>query len=236
MSNAFQFKQFTVVQNHSGFKVGTDGCLLGAWADVSKAKHILDIGTGSGVIALMLAQRNSEARITAIEINEESAAQACENFANSPFSSRLTVENKSLQLFIKQCDTRFDHIVCNPPFFSKSTLNQNQSQSLARHDVALNMSDLFKITEALLSENGAFSIVVPTERKEEIIAIAKTNDLFLTHLVSISPLPKREPNRFLMNFETTNQTAKLEHWNLYSETNVYSHQAADLLAPFYLKL
>lgn len=236
MSNAFQFKQFTVVQNHSGFKVGTDGCLLGAWADVSSAKHILDIGTGSGLIALMLAQRNTNANITAIEINEESAAQASENFANSSFSNRLTLINQSLQLFEKENSTLFDHLVCNPPFFSNSTKNANDQQSLARHDDSLRFQELFQNSFLMMSEKGSLSIIIPFDRKNEAILIAKENGFYVKRILDIKPNPFKEENRTLLTFELAPRLVETEQWNLYSETNVYSKEAKNLLAPFYLKL
>jgi tRNA1Val (adenine37-N6)-methyltransferase len=236
MSNAFQFKQFTVVQNHSGFKVGTDGCLLGAWADVSSAKHILDIGTGSGLIALMLAQRNTNASITAIEINAESAAQACENFANNSFSNRLTLINQSLQLFEKENSTLFDHVVCNPPFFSNSTKNANDQQSLARHDDSLRFQEFFQFSFLMMSENGSLSIIIPFDRKNEAILIAKENGFYVKRILDIKPNPFKEENRTLLTFELAPRPIEIEQWNLYSETNVYSSEAKNLLAPFYLKL
>jgi tRNA1Val (adenine37-N6)-methyltransferase len=236
MSNAFQFKQFTVVQNHSGFKVGTDGCLLGAWADVSSAKHILDIGTGSGLIALMLAQRNTNASIIAIEINAESAAQASENFANSSFSNRLTLINQSLQLFEKENSTLFDHVVCNPPFFANSTKNANDQQSLARHDDSLRFQELFQISFLMMSEKGSLSIIIPFDRKNEVILMAKENGFYAKRILDIKPNPQKEENRTLLTFELAPRLVEIEHWNLYSETNVYSSEAKNLLAPFYLKL
>lgn len=141
-------------------KVGTDAVLLGAWADISGAKSILDIGTGCGVIALMLAQRAADANVAAVEIDDLSAHQAGENFKNSPFAQRLKIFHTRIQDF-KDDAVKFDLIVSNPPFFSKSLLPPNARRTIARHTEALSFDELFGAAERLLSPSGRFSIIVP---------------------------------------------------------------------------
>lgn len=236
MTNAFHFKQFSVEQNHSGFKVGTDGCLLGAWVKVDHAKQILDIGTGSGVIALMLAQRNIDANISAIELNSESANQAEFNFKSSAYSDRIEVTNIDLEAFAKETSKRFDCIVCNPPFFSQSTPKATKSQNQARHDQSLSLDLLFEASKALIQKAGSLSIIFPSNRIDELFTKGRKHDWFPERVEYISPFPHKEPNRVLVCFSRITGVAKVNNWSLYDSQNIYSQQASDLLRPFYLKL
>ncbi len=157
----FEFKQFTVDDELCAMKVGTDGVLLGAWADVAESKHILDLGTGSGLIALMVAQRSVEAKVLGIDIDANAVCQARSNFAKSPWSERLTAE---------QCDVRelcteqqFDHIVSNPPYFVETTESPNQARATARHATHLQFGDIVDLAERLLVDGGRLSVILPTD-------------------------------------------------------------------------
>lgn len=236
MTNAFHFKQFTVEQNHSGFKVGTDGCLLGAWAKVEEAEHILDIGTGSGVIALMLAQRNANAKISAIELNSESAAQAEMNFKNSKFSDRITLTNIDLKSFAEKHHKSFDHIVCNPPFFSQSTPKAIESQNQARHDQSLPLDLLFESSKNITKENGRLSLIFPSDRDKELIKTAEKHGWFAVQTEYIKPLPTKNHNRLLACFSKQKEETTTLTWNLYQIHNSYSNRAKELFTPFYLTL
>lgn len=165
----FKFKQFKVEQDKAAMKVGTDGVLLGAWANSNGAKKILDIGTGTGLIALMLAQRNPEAQIIAIDIDEQACEQAHENFKNSPWFDRLSVHHNSLSNFANTDKNKFDLIISNPPFFKNSLKPSDHSRSKARHNDALPYSDLLRYSSILNTEGGTLSIIVPHEIEKEIM-------------------------------------------------------------------
>ena len=132
----FRFKQFTVFHNKCAMKVGTDGVLLGAWANLEDCESILDIGTGTGIIALMAAQR-SNAEIEAIDIEKNACLQATENIENSPWPTRINVHNESLQLFAEKTEKKYSHIISNPPFFCNSLLSDDKNRQLARHPISL---------------------------------------------------------------------------------------------------
>ncbi len=168
MIKPFQFKQFAVAQEHCAMKVGTDGVLLGAWAKAPlEVQTILDIGTGSGLIAMQLAQRFAEAKVWAIDIDAGAYKQACENFQNSPFADRLCVEHTALQDF--QTEQKFDCIVSNPPFFTDGILPNNEMRKLARHTTNFSFELFFEKAFSLLNEQGLLSIIVPKIQFEMLI-------------------------------------------------------------------
>lgn len=179
-------------------KVGTDAVLLGAWADVSNSKTILDIGTGSGVIALMLAQRMPLAQVDAVEIDEASAKQAEENFERSVFANRLRAYNSAIQDF----EGKYDLIVSNPPFFSKSLLPPTSGRQIARHTTTLTHDDLLKAVVRLLDLAGIFAVIVPTE---DIIKIAKHSGLYCNRKTSV--IPRNKVERFLLEFSRTEKVS-----------------------------
>lgn len=168
MPDFFEFKQFVVHQDRCGMKVGTDGVLLGAWAE--GGKHILDIGTGTGLIALMLAQRYQDAEITGVELNEQAALQAQENVDASPFAHQITIENVTIQRFSLQTSLQgyFDSIVSNPPFYH-SLKSKNHERTLARHTESLAFTELFEAVSLLLAPKGCFSAVIPVEQMDSFL-------------------------------------------------------------------
>ena len=167
MSNEyFRFKQFSVCQDRCAMKVGTDGVLLGAWAPLSQARRILDIGTGTGIISLMAAQRAPQATIDAVELDEMAASQARENFDNSPWSSRLAVHQCSIQEYVAdragEGAVLYDFIVSNPPFFEESTMAPEERRRMARSaGASLPLSDLFRCVSGLLADGGKFALIYP---------------------------------------------------------------------------
>ena len=167
MSNdIFRFKQFSVRHDRCAMKVGTDGVLLGAWGSV-EGKRILDIGTGTGLIALMAAQRNPEADVLGIDIDELAVAQARGNVAESPFNRRIECILQDVLTF--ESEAPFDAILCNPPFFTEDTLPDNRSRALARNNKCLPFPQLIKKVAVLLAENGTFSLIVPSGLVQEIV-------------------------------------------------------------------
>lgn len=179
---SFQFKQFSIDQTVNAHKVGTDSMVLGAWIK-GDFKHILDIGTGTGILALMQAQNHPDANIIGIEPNEKSCQEAESNFKNSPFNNRLNTENSSLQKF--NSDSLFDLIICNPPYFVDSSLSDDQSKNSARHTIDLSILELYKYAYSLLADKGQLSLVIPTDISETHVSFAKANKLFPSDILII---------------------------------------------------
>jgi tRNA1Val (adenine37-N6)-methyltransferase len=200
----FTFKQFNINQDRCAMKVGTDGVLLGAWADIKSAHNILDIGTGTGVIAVMLAQRsqNTEGvKIHAVEIDEAAAEQAQENFKAAPFAERLAAFPLSIQDFAKKSATKYDLIVSNPPFFTGGTLNSNGDKTNVRHTVKLPHGDLLNATRELLAKNGKFCVILPLIEGLRFIEIAATYGLHQTQRMDVRFKKEKPIERLLLAFE-----------------------------------
>ncbi|MBL7816218.1 MAG: methyltransferase [Saprospiraceae bacterium] len=209
LNKPFTFKQFKIHQDRCAMKVGTDGVLLGAWSDVSNAQSILDVGTGTGVIAIMLAQKvgNTEgALVHAVEIDEMAVEQAKENMADSPFASKLTVYHDSIQNFAKNHIHKYDLVVSNPPFFTGGTLSSNGDKTNVRHTVKLPHGDLLNATRELLNKNGRFCVILPLIEGLRFIEIARTYGFYLTHRSDVRPKQDKGIERLLLQFELTNRT------------------------------
>ena len=210
MANSFfKFQQFTVRQELCAMKVGTDGTLLGAWANGGRS--VLDIGTGTGLIALMMAQRFPEARVTAIDIDQAACLQAHDNVAASPFARRISVVHASLQHFCDETQhhsenqandvyTQFDSIVCNPPFFVNSLKAPNEQRSMARHADSLTYAQLFSGVSQLLADGGEFSAIVPFDCREAFVSEAFLHGLFQSRICAVRTTPHKPPRRYLQAF------------------------------------
>lgn len=199
----FQFKQFAVRNGKCAMRVGTDGTLLGAWA--RGGEHILDIGTGTGLIALMMAQRFPASHIVAIDIDGDACAQAEENIGASPFASRISVSHTSLQRFAEERVSDgeahgYDAVVCNPPYFVGSLECPDDRRTLARHASSLSFSELFSGVKTLLSQNGTFSAIVPTESFTDFDAEARLAGLFLVSRCQVRTVPRKQPRRCLLTY------------------------------------
>ncbi len=192
----FQFKQFTIHQDKCAMKVGTDGVLVGAWADISDAETILDIGTGTGLIAMMCSQRNPSAKITAIEIDKDSADQAKQNVLDSDFNDRIQVYNTSLQEY-STSDT-FDAIVCNPPFFSSGTPSPTYQRYLARQAASLPLRNLLEHCMRLLNPNGKLHLVFPLDREQEFDFLCEEYELCTTKRTIVYPSSSKPAKRVLL--------------------------------------
>ena len=215
-------------------KVGTDGVLLGAWNVCNKATNILDIGCGTGLISLMLAQRNDAAVITGIEIEENAFLQSKYNFNNSKWSQRLSIFHTSLQVY--QSNKKFDLIVSNPPFFTDSTQANNQYRKFARSTNSLNFNELISKSKTLLSENGIFSVIIPFPRKEEFINIALENHLFLSRICNVKGTANSPVKRILMEFNNSQDTILEDNLVIEKERHNYTDKYIDLCKDFYLKM
>ncbi len=231
----FSFKQFTVHHDRCAMKVGTDGVLLGAWADVSQARRVLDIGTGTGLIALMLAQRSAEARITAIDIDADAVGQARENVTASPWADRITVEQQDLCRY--HADERFDLIVSNPPYFNDSLKCPDAQRATARHTDGLDFHTLITQTIALLTENGRFAVIIPTDGMPLFMEIALREGLHLHRRTLVRTKPDAAPKRVLLSFGRSSEVETVED-ELVVELarHEYSEEYIALTRDFYLKM
>ena len=218
-------------------KVGTDGVLLGAWASVEGAGRILDIGTGSGVIAIMLAQRTKKAQIEAVEIDEASFLQARENMQNSPWAERMAVLHTSIQDFALERGTRYDLIVSNPPFFTGGNLSYNQDRNSVRHTIKLSHHDLLSSVQRLLSDQGRFCVILPYIEGLRFCELATTYQLYNTRMTEVYPKAEKPVERLLLQFEKAKkevQTAQLTIQQ--SEGNEWTAGYKALTKAFYLKI
>lgn len=197
----FQFKQFAIAQDRCSMKVGTDGVLLGAWSGTTGAANILDIGTGTGLIAIMLAQRATNANIHAVEIDEEAAEQAAVNMKNSPWADRLTCFQTSIQDFAKQTRQRYGLIVSNPPFFSGGTFSSSQDKASVRHTVKLPHGDLLAAIRSLLAPKGRFCMILPQMEGLRFREMASNYGIFCSKMVEVMPKANKPVERLLLQFE-----------------------------------
>ena len=224
----FRFQQFDIQQNADVFRVGTDAVLLGALANVSKAKNVLEIGTGTGIVSLMIAQRNLEAKILAIDINSEAVNISQANFSNSPFSDRIKSQLQDLKNF--ETEEKFDLIISNPPYFE---INSSEKDILARQRLELNFSDLIKKSSQLLSENGLFSIIIPIDSEKEFNQICSNNNLFLQRKVIIKGIKTSEPKRLVLEYSFTESETKVENFVIEKSPRVYSDEYLELTKDFH---
>ncbi len=237
-NNYFKFKQFTVFQDKTAMKVGVDSVLLGAWIKCkNNVQNILDIGTGTGLLALMLAQK-SGAKITAVEIDKDACEQAYENIQNSPWTN-ISVVNAGIQDFSKRTDEKFDLIVCNPPYFHKSLVAKNQQRNIARHDNRLLINELMQVVEKLLSAEGSFYIIYPYQRKAELLNEAAKYSLSPVQLLASRGNETKPPNRILAELTFADKTnckpATEKFINIRnSANNKYSSQYVEMTKDYYL--
>lgn len=235
MSNSyFRFKQFVIEQDKCAMKVGTDGVLLGAWADVTNAQRILDIGTGTALIALMLAQR-SKAAITAIEIDEQAALQAAANVATSAFSHQVFVLHTSLQEFMCADRSTYDLIVSNPPYFHQSLKTPVANRNLARHSDSLLPEELIAACFHLLSSGGRFCVILPTESALSFIEKAQIRGLFCTKKTEVFPRLGVSSKRVMLQFEWNEKSCEEDKLMIETEKrHQYTDAFTQLTKEYYL--
>ena len=241
MKEIFKFKQFVVNQRGCTMKINTDGVLLAVKseiANVMKSKHhtkverILDIGTGTGVIGLMLAQRFPDAMIEAMDIDEGAFHCAMQNFESSPFSKRLSIHHTGIEDF--ESSNSFDLIVSNPPFFINSLKNTSERKTLSRHASLEFYEALFEKSHDLLSAEGSFEIIWPLEIRDQILHIGIGKKLYLNEEIYISSFPDSNPFRVISVFKKhAPDSYKSEKFHIYQEQGVYSESYQALLRPFF---
>jgi len=245
-SNPFHFKQFTINQDQCAMKIGTDAVLLGAWANLEHHPNsVLDIGAGTGVIALMLAQRSNEETIDAIEIDENAYEQCVGNFENSPWSDRLFCYHASLEEFTDEIDYKYDLIISNPPFYSPTLASpslpkgeniMSNSRKIARFYDALPFEHLVESVSKLLSDEGKFSVIIPFKEEENFIELASNINLFPNRITRVKGSPTSEIKRSLMEFSFNKNDLKINELIIEVERHQYTQDYINLTKDFYLKM
>ncbi|MEO2063977.1 MAG: methyltransferase [Christiangramia sp.] len=238
-SKPFQFKQFTVQQDRCAMKIGTDGVLLGAWASIDHSPgSILDIGAGTGIISLMLAQRSEAFQIDAIEIEENAYEQAVENFEASDWGDRLFCYHADFDEFVEemQDEEQYDLIISNPPFYSEDYKSGDQNRDQARFADALPLSELIPGTSLLLSENGHFDIIIPFSEEEYAIQIAQNSGLFPRKITRVKGNSEAPIKRSLISFQKANTTPEIDELIIEISRHHYTEDYKNLVQDFYLKL
>jgi tRNA1Val (adenine37-N6)-methyltransferase len=225
----FRFQQFSIQQSKDVFRVGTDGVLLGAMCNVKNAKKILEIGTGTGLISLMLAQRNVSAKISAIDINENAVKLASENFRNSIFNENLKVELKDFKNF--ETNENFDLVVCNPPFFEE---NASAKDVLARQQVELNFRNLVEKSTEIITKKGILSIILPSEAATDVKSLAEEFNLYLVREINIYGIEGGNLKRNILEFSLAQKPLEISDFVIEKSPREYSDQYLNLTKNFHV--
>lgn len=234
----FNFKQFSIEQNRTAMKIGTDGVLLGAWTPLENNPFsILDIGTGTGIIALMLAQRSSAEQIDALEIDENAYEQATDNFENSSWNDRLFCFHAGLDEFVEEPEDEYDLIVSNPPFYQEDYKSNNEQRDLARFQDAMPFEDLIEAADLLLSEKGVFCVIIPFKEEENFLALAQEYELYPQKITRVKGTPITEIKRSLLAFNRKeNPNFTTDELVIETARHVYTAEYIELTKDFYLKM
>ncbi|MEM0517999.1 tRNA1(Val) (adenine(37)-N6)-methyltransferase [Aequorivita flava] len=242
----FQFKQFTVAQDRCAMKIGTDGVLLGAWVSIEKNPFsILDIGAGTGIIALQLAQRSNAEMIDALEIDDNAYEQCVDNFENSPWGDRLFCYHASLAELAEEIEDKYDLIISNPPFYSpplpsasppKGEKIISTSRELARFNDALPFDELIECASQLLSDEGVFAVIIPRKEEERFIKIASEVNLFPNRICRVRGNETSEEKRSMLEFSFEKISPKIENLIIETSRHNYTEEYKKLVGDFYLKM
>ena len=233
----FQFKQFTIQQDKTAMKVGTDGVLLGAWANLDfYPNSILDIGAGTGLIALMIAQRCDAETIDAIELNDEAYEQTVENFENSDWGDRLFCYHASLSEFTDEIDEKYDFIISNPPFYTSTYKELSEERAMARHSESLTYADLLESTSKLLSENGNCAFIIPFEEEVNFLKIAEENMLYPNRITRVKGALNTAVKRSLLQLSFLKTEPIQSELTLELSRHNYTEDYKSLVQDLYLKL
>ena len=233
----FNFKQFHVNQDRCAMKIGTDGVLLGAWTPIiNNPYNVLDIGAGTGILSLMLAQRSNAEQIDAIEIDEDAYEQCVENFEASPWSDKLFCFHAGLDEFVDEPEDEYDLIISNPPFYTDDYKSDNSSRDLARFEDALPFEELIEAAALLLSDNGIFSVIIPFKEEERFVSLCKELDLFPLKITRVKGTPTTEIKRSLLAFCKMEQTPLIDELVIEISRHNYTPEYIELTKEFYLKM
>ncbi|GIM49823.1 tRNA1(Val) (adenine(37)-N6)-methyltransferase [Capnocytophaga stomatis] len=234
----FKFKQFSVSQAQSAMKIGTDNVLLGAWTPIDNSpESILDVGAGTGVLALMLAQRTNAETIDAVEIDEEAYIECTENFENSPWADRLFCYFASFQEFVEEMqDEKYDLIISNPPFYTADYQTECESRNKARFENSLPFGTLVESVASLLSDEGVFSVIVPFAEEENFVQLAREKGLFPKKITRVKGNANSEVKRSLIAFDRKSEVCIFDLLIIEKERNVYTDTYTEITKDFYLKM
>ena len=237
MSNIFSFKQFDIIQDHAAMKIGTDAVLLGAWIKLNNAQTILDIGSGTGILSLQLAQRTIKATIDAIDIEISAYRESRLNFKNSPWTDRLNAYHYSIDEYEMNTIKKHDLIICNPPFFSNSYKPIQINRAIARHNEELDFNNLLRKVELLLTVNGEAGFIIPYDRFEYFITIAKANRLYPYRITHVQGIKTAKPKRSLIQLSRNmDHEITIEHLVIEISRHRYTQAYISLVKDFYLKM
>lgn len=230
----FQFKQFRINQEKAAMKVGIDGVLLGAWANLNGATRVLDVGAGTGLLALMVAQR-CQAQVDAVELELYAAEEAAQNFQNSKWRGRLQLTCCSFQDY--GTDEKYDHIISNPPFFENSPKSADQRRTQARHADTLSLKELLEKSIQLLTPNGKVSLILPSDKEKRLIELLERFDLTFSRIARVSPDEKKVPHRLLVELAKSVMTTEQTTITIREAVSgKYSGQYRELTKEFYLAI
>lgn len=233
----FHFKEFSIIQDKTAMKVGTDGVLLGAWVTIeNEMTSVLDIGTGTGLIALQIAQKSDCEIIDAIEIEPNAYEQAVENFENSPWADRLFCYHASLKNFVIEMDDKYDLIISNPPYYRDTYKNLEQKRAMARHTESLSFEDLLSATAKLLTPKGNCAFVIPFHEEDKFLKIASKFNLYPTKILRVKGNNESPVKRTLLQLSFKKTIAKTDILIIETERHIYTKKYKNLVKEYYLKL
>ena len=237
MNKPFQFKEFSVNQDRCAMKIGTDGVLLGALTSINHNPFsILDIGAGTGILSLMLAQRSHAETIEAIEIDDAAFEQAASNFEDSPWGDRLFCYHAGFNEFVEEIDDKYDLIISNPPFYSENYKTDNPQRDLARFTDALPFEHLLHGTANLLDDNGKASFIIPFSEEVNFILLAEKTGLYPNRITRVKGTNTSEIKRSLLEFSFTKTTIDTSELTIETSRHQYTEDYINLTKNFYLKM
>jgi len=235
--SVFKFKQFNIHQENTAMKVGTDGVLLGAWVKIkSDVNSVLDIGAGTGLIALQIAQRSDAEVIDAIEIEPQAYEQTVANFENSDWGDRLFCYHSSLQTFANEIDEKYDLIISNPPFFKSDNQIKSKERALARQNTELSYDDLLSYSVKLLSKKGSCAFIIPYLEEQKFLDLASKNKLYPQRITHVKGNKATATKRSLLQFSFSETRPKIEELVIELSRHNYTETYKDLVKDFYLKM
>lgn len=237
MTKPFQFKEFSIDQDRCAMKIGTDGVLLGAWTSIQDAYSILDIGAGTGILALMLAQRSDAEQIDALEIDEDAYEQCVDNFENSSWADRLFCYHAALDEFTEEMkDEKYDLIISNPPFYTEDYKSGDTARNMARFADSLPFEELIKFASELLSDEGSFAVIIPYSEEEYFLKLSEKVNLFPNRITRVRGTESTPLKRSLLQLSFTEKPFSTNELILEVSRHQYTKDYQKMVAPFYLKL
>ena len=237
MAKPFQFKQFSVAQDRCEMKVGTDAVLLGAWSALDHMPNtILDIGSGTGILALIMAQRSTAELIDALEIDSDAYEQCVHNFETSDWGDRLFCYHASLDEFVDEIEDTYDLIISNPPFYTDHFKSRNEARNKARFEDALPFEELLTSVSKLLSVTGQLNVIIPFSEEINFISLAKNVDLYPIRILRVRGQEESPVKRSLISFTFQENKIKVSELTIEITRHHYTHDYINLTKDFYLKL